>query len=400
MHSVFEFKDIQCKAKRVLTIKVLHAYISKENIFPLQLKLPKIKSNELGLNFAKFQAIFLKMQDNAQKYGFMIEYSNQDYRTLGTQKIPTYITFNKINSWLKTTEYTATYLEFCRICDYILDKLPVAYTFLLDNTKNIMNYTFDDWQRIIQVCQYLHRNTSSNVYLRQLDIVGVDTKFIETHKKIIHTLVSVMSSNTESVKSLAHGVFEQIYGIKNHNINIRFRLLDNSLNHKFCDSNSWLRQISDFSIPLHEFMLIDIPCNKIFITENKISGISFPEVADSIIIFGLGYGVEVLKHIKWLKDKEIIYWGDIDTHGFAILSQMRGYFSQTQSLMMDINTLEVFKDLCTHESKQTNAQLVNLTDNEQELYNKLLKNHYGENIRLEQERIKLEYVKNQLYSLS
>lgn len=399
---MFDFKIIQNKVKRLQTTKVLHAYLTKDMIFPLQFKLPKINAHNLSLNFTKFQAMFLKLQNSADKYGFSIEYSKQYYRILGTQKTPSYIIFNGLDSWLKTTEYNFIYHTFCQICDYVMSHLPLAKDYLFNNLKSILDYSLEDWHKIIQVCKYLIQNPCSNVYLRQLDIIDVDTKFIETHKKIIHELVQANNSNNKipiPIISLANGVFEQIYGIRNHNISIRFRLLDKSLSHNFCN-NSWLQYITDFSVPLHEFALLNIPCEKIFISENKISGISFPELSNSIIIFGLGYGIEVLKHIEWLKNKEIIYWGDIDTHGFAILSQMRGYFPQTQSIMMDANTLENFKDLCTHELRQTNAQLINLTPTEHELYSKLLNNYYGENIRLEQERIKLKYVENFLYGFT
>ena len=30
-------------------------------------------------------------------------------------------------------------------------------------------------------------------------------------------------------------------------------------------------------------------------------------------------------HPAWLLEKEIYYWGDIDTHGFAIFNQLRGF---------------------------------------------------------------------------
>ena len=35
-------------------------------------------------------------------------------------------------------------------------------------------------------------------------------------------------------------------------------------------------------------------------------------------------------------------WGDIDTHGFAILDQLRGILDSVQSLLMDRETLFAF----------------------------------------------------------
>ena len=49
-----------------------------------------------------------------------------------------------------------------------------------------------------------------------------------------------------------------------------------------------------------------------FITENEINFLAFPAVADSLIIFGAGYGFETLVEAAWLARCRIHYWGDID----------------------------------------------------------------------------------------
>jgi hypothetical protein len=68
------------------------------------------------------------------------------------------------------------------------------------------------------------------------------------------------------------------------------------------------------------------PSQRVFITENETNFLAFPEVADAIVVFGAGYGWEALARASWLHRCQLHYWGDIDTHGFAILDQLRGYF--------------------------------------------------------------------------
>jgi len=134
--------------------------------------------------------------------------------------------------------------------------------------------------------------------------------------------------------------------------------------------------------------------------ENEITALSFPAIKNAIVIFAKGYGVGVFKDVKWLNDKEIYYWGDIDMDGFAILSQARGYFPQIQSLFMDINTLEEFIDLGVKSSNKSYKKLLHLTEDEELLYERLFSDYYGENFRLEQERLPVlsrifvEYNKN------
>jgi len=98
-----------------------------------------------------------------------------------------------------------------------------------------------------------------------------------------------------------------------------------------------------------------------------------------------------LQNTKWLKDKEIFYWGDIDSDGFAILSQIRGYFPQIKSIFMDQSVFDKFSNfIVEYKSKVTNKKLEYLTNDELKLYSSL------SNKRLEQERLPFEFIKGNL----
>ena len=120
--------------------------------------------------------------------------------------------------------------------------------------------------------------------------------------------------------------------------------------------------------------------------------LTLPQIENTIGIFGSGFSVSKLKNALWLADKEIFYWGDIDTHGFQILSQIRGYFSNTKSIMMDFETLNTFKEDWDKGKPTTAASLSHLTADEKKLFNFVK----ADNIRLEQEKISQEYVLKQV----
>ena len=217
----------------------------------------------------------------------------------------------------------------------------------------------------------------------------MDSKFIEQHKGILAELLEQMlpaDSIDQTVSGLAAHGFERRYGLKYDQPLLRFRILDKDLTAAY--------GLTDLSVPLDQFNQLQLPCERVFITENKINGLSFPAVERAIVIFGLGYGIRSLSQTAWLRDKAIFYWGDIDTHGFAILSQLRGYFPQVGSLLMDRQTLMAFQGLWGREpdDKRCLADLLNLTEPEQSLYQDLRNNVLGDNIRLEQERIGFAYL--------
>jgi hypothetical protein len=100
------------------------------------------------------------------------------------------------------------------------------------------------------------------------------------------------------------------------------------------------------------FARLDPGVSRVFITENEINFLAFPPVRDSLIIFGAGYGFEMLAQARWLSRCRIHYWGDIDTHGFAILDQLRAHFEHVDSFLMDRATLLAFRSLWGEETSR------------------------------------------------
>jgi hypothetical protein len=178
--------------------------------------------------------------------------------------------------------------------------------------------------------------------------------------------------------------FEDRYGFLSKPLQIRFRLLDSSL---------YLHGLSDLQIPAHDFSRLHLDVQKVFITENDINGLAFPDVTKAMVIFGLGYGFDRLAKSDWLHDKEIYYWGDIDTHGFAMLDQFRGLFPQTDSILMDEATLMDHRPLWGQEQSPTGRELKRLKAPEERLYEDLRRNRFAETLRLEQERVSYTHLK-------
>lgn len=73
-----------------------------------------------------------------------------------------------------------------------------------------------------------------------------------------------------------------------------------------------------------ELAELDLDVSCVLIVENF--ALAFPNVTYSIVIFGEGFKLATLEVVPWLAEAEVIYWGGIDTHGFAILSQLRAHF--------------------------------------------------------------------------
>ena len=170
---------------------------------------------------------------------------------------------------------------------------------------------------------------------------------------------------------------------------IRFRLLDPAC---------YIAGQEELSLPQRAFSTLDVKTETLFVVENLATFLAFPSSPRSMVIFGSGYGARYLKEARWMEQKRLYYWGDLDSHGFAILSQFRKHFAHTRSLMMDSETAKRFAHLAVAEpkEKQYDGEVLMLTPQESELFESLRQKAF----RLEQERIPFGYVKEHIEKLS
>lgn len=92
----------------------------------------------------------------------------------------------------------------------------------------------------------------------------------------------------------------------------------------------------------------------------------------------------------------ITYWGDLDTHGFAILDRLRAWLPQTRSVPMDRETLLVHRERWVVEERPARSALTRLSANEAELHGDLVSDDLGFKVRLEQERIDWDWAQARL----
>jgi hypothetical protein len=130
-----------------------------------------------------------------------------------------------------------------------------------------------------------------------------------------------------------------------------------------------------------------------YVLENEITYLAFPLASDAMVILGGGYAVPLLQQLGWLADLDLVYWGDIDTHGFAILDRLRQRFPHVRSMLMDRATLLAHRDHWVTEPSPLAAALDRLDAAEARLHRDLVANVFGPSLRLEQERVSFAAIK-------
>ncbi|MBN2655946.1 MAG: hypothetical protein JXR86_02725 [Spirochaetales bacterium] len=365
-------------------------YLSmKENDFPLTVPLGRINSRTMTERFDDVRSwinLFLENEPMAP----YLQWEEINHRLFGKNRIPVRLVF-------PGREGLARFLGRRQLEEWddfkgALEKLYNADMQLglwgEDHPLEILKEG-EDLDRLLFLWKWMSGQRRPGIYLRQIDLEGIDSKFTEKHKKILSQWLD-LTLPEEAVSEEYRGVsrFEERYGYLKKPELIRFRLLYKSEEWKGC---------SDISLPADEFCRLysdeEISFRTVIVVENDICALSFPSVERGMVIFGRGYNFESLRNCRWLDKVRLFYWGDLDTHGFAILDQFRALFPHTTSLLMDRETLMNHKVSWGEEPKQFTGDLNHLTGEENRLFEDFKFNRIAQNLRLEQEFIRYGLIK-------
>ena len=359
-------------------------------LFPLRIPLKHPTAAELNTRFDAARNWIAALRESSARHGYALEWKTIRHRQLGENRLPVAALVETPEIALAMVRKQAEAKRFDAIAGSIRERFPELLDWLSRKPLKVLEHA-DDWPRLLAILDWLRAHPRPGCYLRQIDLPGVHTKFIETRRALLSELLDiVLPEEAIDLEAVGARQFERRYGFLAKPSLIRFRLLD---------SDQHIGGLNDLTIPLADFQKLAPPARRIFITENEINGLTFPALPDSLVIFGLGYGVDALQAVPWLADREIHYWGDLDTHGFAILDRLRGYYPRVRSLLMDEATLLHHRSLWGREPTPIRRELPRLSDAEQRVYGLLRDNHLGEQIRLEQERIAYSWLEAALSRL-
>jgi len=306
-----------------------------------------------------------------------IIWTERHWRSLGVQTVPQRLILNEpadVVSWIGESEAWSRVVERYKT---LIQRWPVLIDVLPKYYRVLADYDDANFHRITGMLSWILANPNSGLYPRQIPVAGVDSKWLESHKGLVCELVSAIQKTNERD-------FFKVCGLKPPPQLIHMRILDPEIRNRFGG-------LGDICAPWEDTANLDIKPAHVFIVENLQTGLAFEDLAGSVVIMALGYNLDVLGRIPWLHHARCVYWGDIDTHGFAILNRARTYLPYLESALMDKQTFFAHRDLWVQEKEQSaSSELSLLTNEEQEIFLSLKNNVWGQQIRLEQERICLD----------
>lgn len=237
----------------------------------------------------------------------------------------------------------------------------------------------EEWGVLLPAYRWLDEARGSGRYLREITAPGVDTKFVERHRDLLAAMLGV-----------GHGASAFITGLgllaKPSTVRLR------------CGSAvlGLPAPLSEGTFRLDELAALNIVVRAAIVIENEITYLAVPIPDGGVVIWGKGFEVDRVGSLPWLRDAVVHYWGDLDTHGFAILDMLRAWLPEARSFLMDRETLLAHRERWVVEGTPTSARLDRLDSVEANLYDDLVADRLGVRIRLEQERVDWSWARDRL----
>jgi hypothetical protein len=225
---------------------------------------------------------------------------------------------------------------------------------------------------------YLLQNNVQGKLIREISIPA-DTKFLEKNERILLQLLKFLSPERGHPEAKTLQEYLELGDFPN----IRSMCwMDQQMAEKYTGSTI------HFALNLSEWSKLTWEIDEVLLVENLTSLYSLPPRKKALAIFSKGFDLHRLKDIPSLHQARLYYWGDLDEHGYIMLSRMRELYPKVQSVLMDMHTLQQHIQHLHHIPFEGKERPRQLTKAEQEVYDFLEQN----NGRIEQERIRYDYL--------
>lgn len=365
----------------------------KESFFPLTIRADTGSVNDDLLQRQKDLQSLIAKSKNKTGSGYTLELEMVQSRKNGEQTSISRILFETKDDFLSFINEKSSYKRFLNALEQIKENKMLSNDKLCEWSKSHLNELLSEaesshyWLDVCLCADWLNKNQDSRLYIREIPL-PVHTKFIEQNSKLIQSL----TGKSDSAVS-----FEETFGLKTKPCSVRFRSLSEKVSLPFSTTN-----LSECQIPIKDFECLDKEFSNqtknIFIVENEMVYLTYPKVPNSICIWGHGYTVNSLNNVEWFNSKRIYYFGDLDEHGFDILSSYRRFYPNIQSFCMDDKTWNKYQEFAVEGKKLDGNKIPeNLTIDEKAVFTIL---HNSLKNRIEQERISVEYIREALEQLA
>lgn len=347
---------------------LLRAYATTADFETIEIPVRAPKASEIGEDLGAVRDWIARLDTGRRDDGrYALTWKDIGGRHVGRNRLPDRVvvtSFDQAWALLGVIMSVGQYDEILTMTK----PYPAVHAWVLTHPHRALEHRHD-MRGLVAAYSWLDDHRGSANYLREISAPGIDTKFAERHRGVLAAMLGVAKSPAGFLSDLGLSAKPEL---------VRMRP---------SDSIGLPMPITELAVRSAELPGLNLKPSVAIIVENEITYLSVEVPNDGIVLWGKGFDVDQVGRIPWLADVRILYWGDIDTHGFAILDRLLAWLPQTESVLMDRETLLFHRERWVSEERPAKSLLRRLRPAEQDLYSDLVSDVLGERIRLEQERV-------------
>ncbi len=345
---------------------LLRAFAASEPFPVIEVPLRGPQVSEIGADLGAVQEWAAALERGRHEdTRYALSYSEVGGRLIGRNRLPHHAVVSSYEHAWALLGVTAEVRRYDEVLQLTAVE-PAVRAWVAAHPLKALNL-HSEWPQLLSAFRWLDDHRGSGRYLREITAPGVDTKLVERHRGVLAALLGVPTSSTAFLLELGLTVRPELLRLRAH--------------------PGTFGSLSDLTVRVDELRAAAITVRSAVIVENEITFLSMPVPQNGVVLWGKGFEVNRPGSLPWLQSADVHYWGDLDTHGFAILNQLRAWLPQTRSFLMDRSTLLEHRERWGHESTPTRARLDRFTSDEAAVYDDLVSDRLGDRVRLEQERI-------------
>ena len=225
----------------------------------------------------------------------------------------------------------------------------------------------DEVAACLRLAAELSPGCAEGLPLRALPVLGNDTKFFERNEALLLALLDVRFEGEASAQGL--GPFLGAASERGHWLLI-------------VDLDGALLPFEQIRLRAAELASVGLPGSHLLVVENESCLHQLPRLPGTVAVLGAGFDLSWMAG-AWLQEKEVAYWGDLDTWGLELLGRARERRPNLQALLMSEEVFVANEDQAVAEPVPVRGPArESLTDEEAGLFETLSGKARG---RLEQE---------------
>lgn len=206
-----------------------------------------------------------------------------------------------------------------------------------------------DFATLLAAVNWFRAHPRSGLTVRSVPVPGMHTKWLARHRSM---LLACLGTATDTGQPTQLAEESDPVDIPAADLDaLGLRPLPPEISVVLADSFlraavGGLRQIT---APVDELAGLQIHPDAVLIVENKEPALAWSDMTGLAIIHSLGNHLDVLSLLPWICPDSCWYWGDLDRHGFTLLSRARTMIPQLESLLMTPGDIETYRPLGVEE---------------------------------------------------